>query len=92
MKKSISLTEDDPISSDDKNRWQEAIDEWARAQSDEKYHYPTETSDANTENVVVAIKSPGNESTVDTNDVEIKISVTSMHPIKEVKIWINGEE
>jgi hypothetical protein len=88
----IVVTESDPVSSDGKNRWQEAIDEWAKAQSDDKYHYPTDTSDANSDDVVVSIKSPGNESTVDTNDVEIKIKVTSMSPLKEVKLTINGEE
>ena len=88
----IVITENDPISTDGKNRWQEAIDAWAHSQGDEKYKYPTETSDANSENVVVSIKSPSNESTVNTNEVEVKAKITSISNIKEVKIFINDEE
>jgi len=90
----IFVTEKDPVSSDGRNRWQEAIDAWAREQSDEKWHYPTETSDSNTENVVVSIRSPNNESKVETSDkkVEVRARLTSIEPIKETKIWINGQE
>jgi 1A family penicillin-binding protein len=88
----IYVTETDPISTDGVNRWQEAIDAWAREQTDDKFHYPTETSDNSSDNVVVNIKSPNNESTVDSNDVEIKANITSGEAIKRVKIFINGEE
>ncbi len=39
------FTETDLVSTDGRNRWQEAIDSWGREQSDEKYKVPTETSD-----------------------------------------------
>jgi len=88
------VTENDPISGDGKNRWQEAIDAWAREQGDERWHYPTETSDSSSEDVVVSIKNPGNEMKVDTGDkkVEVRARITSLEPIKETKIWINGSE
>jgi membrane peptidoglycan carboxypeptidase len=41
----IVFTENDPVSTDGKNRWQEAIDKWASEQGDEKYKVPKETSD-----------------------------------------------
>lgn len=41
----VVFTEQDPVSSDGKNRWQEGIDEWAREQSDDRYKVPKETSD-----------------------------------------------
>lgn len=88
----IVITETDPVSDDGKNRWQEAIDAWAQEQGDDKFKYPTETSDNSSDGVAVNIKSPKNETTVDTNDVEIKASMTSSSAIKEVKIFINGEE
>ncbi len=88
----IVITETDPVSNDGKNRWQEAIDAWAREQSDEKFKYPTETSDNSSDGVAVSIKSPKNEVTVDSNDVEVRASITSGSSIKEVKIFINGEE
>ena len=88
----IFITENDPISDDGKNRWQEAIDAWAKEQSDSKYHYPTETSDNSSENVVVSIKAPENGKKVDSNDVEVNVRITSIASIKETKIFINGEE
>lgn len=88
------VTEKDPVSGDGKNRWQEAIDAWAREQGDEKWHYPTETSDSNSEDVVVSMREPNNESKVETSDKKVKVRarITSIEPIKEVKLWINGEE
>ncbi len=88
----IVITETDPISDDGKNRWQEAIDAWAKEQSDDKYKYPTETSDNSSDEVVVSMKSPSNESKVDSNDIEVKATITSGSAIKRVKIFINGEE
>jgi penicillin-binding protein 1C len=37
--------EDDPVSTDGRNRWQDGIDAWTREQSDDKYKPPGETSD-----------------------------------------------
>jgi penicillin-binding protein 1C len=85
------ITEDDPISSDGRNRWQEAINEWVKGQ-DEKFRPPTEISDASAEEVAVSIKSPSNEQKVDNNNVEIKAKITSSPGIKNVKIKINGNE
>ncbi len=90
----IVITENDPVSVDSKNRWQEAIDAWVREQAekgDEKFKYPTENSDANADSVGVSIKSPGNESTVGSN-VQIKAVFSSSEKIKNVKIYANGEE
>jgi len=42
--------------------------------------------------VVVSIKSPTNETTVTSNEVEVKAKFTSISDIKEVKILINDEE
>lgn len=43
----IVFHEEDPVSTDGKNRWQEGISAWLSGQysGDEKYHPPTETSD-----------------------------------------------
>ncbi len=88
----ICITENDPISTDGKNRWQEAINAWANSQADEKYHCPTETSDASADSVVVSIKSPTNESQVNTNDINVEVKITSLDAIKNVKIYANGIE
>lgn len=44
-KEFIVITETDPVSTDGVNRWQEAINQWAKEQKDEKYHLPNEVSD-----------------------------------------------
>lgn len=90
-KEFIVITEDDPVSGDGKNRWQEAINEWAKGQ-DDRFKPPTEVSEASAEDVVVSIKSPTNEQKVDDNNVEIKAKITSGPAVKNVKIKINGDE
>lgn len=91
-KEFIVFTESDPVSTDGKNRWQEAIDAWVKEQKDEKYHPPNETSDASSDSVVVSIKSPNGSSTVNSNSVELRVKVSSVAPIKNVKMYINGNE
>lgn len=88
----IMIRENDPVSTDGKNRWQEAIDAWARSQGDDKYHYPTETSDASADSVIVSIKSPNNQATVSSGNLNIKAKITSLSPLKNVKIYLNGSE
>ncbi len=46
-KEYIVFHEDDPLSTDGKNRWQEGIDAWVSEQSDPKFHPPTEISSYN---------------------------------------------
>ena len=54
-KEFIIITETDPVSTDGKNRWQEAIYQWMKEQKDEKYHPPTEISDFKFEPTPTAI-------------------------------------
>jgi len=91
-KEYIVISENDPISQDGKNRWQEAIDAWAREQKDDKYHPPTETSDASNDSVIVSIKSPGDHQKIDDNNISIKAKILSVEKIKTVKLIINGSE
>lgn len=90
----IVITEKDPVSFDGKNRWQEAINLWVAEQNDDRFKFPTEISDSNSENVVVSIRSPNNESKIEVSNkkVELNARITSLSPIKEVTITINGEE
>lgn len=88
----IVITENDPVSIDGKNRWQEAIDEWARSQSDDKFKPPTEKSDGSSEDLVVSIRKPSDKQTVDTNNVEINAKVTTVAGLREVKLIVDGKE
>lgn len=87
----IVITENDPVSTDGKNRWQEAIDAWRNTQ-DDKYKYPGETSDASQEDMVVNIKEPSDHSKVESNDVKIVARLTTLSKVKNVKIFVNGQE
>ncbi|OGK09037.1 hypothetical protein A2767_04240 [Candidatus Roizmanbacteria bacterium RIFCSPHIGHO2_01_FULL_35_10] len=91
-KEYIVISENDPVSTDGKNRWQDVIDAWAKEQGDDKYKPPGEKSDASSELVVVQIKSPGDKTTVNSNNVEIKGKIGSIDPIKTTKFYINGTE
>ncbi len=91
-KEFIVITESDPISTDGKNRWQEAIDEWVKGQGDSRFHPPTETSDASQDQVVVSIKSPSDKQQLDTHDVTIRAKIGSLYPLKSVKIYLNNNE
>ncbi|MFA6390829.1 MAG: Ig-like domain-containing protein, partial [Patescibacteria group bacterium] len=88
----IVITESDPVSTDGKNRWQEAINAWAGQQTDSKFKPPTEISDASSDSVIVSIKSPSNQATISSGNVNIKAKIISIDKLKNVKIKLNGAE
>jgi len=91
-KEYIVITENDPISSDGKNRWQEAINAWQGQQSDNKFKPPTETSDASADSVIISIKNPSGQTTVSSGNLNIKAKIASIEKIKNIKIKLNGAE
>jgi len=91
-KEFIMITENDPVSTDGKNRWQEAVDEWSRGQGDDKFKPPTETSEASADDVHVQIKSPSERERVSGNTLNIKVKITSISTIKSVSVALNGKE
>ncbi len=86
----IVITESDPVSTDGKNRWQEAIDSWAGQQGDSKFKPPTEISDASADSVIVSIKNPTDHTTVSSGNVNIKAKIISLDKLKNVKVKLNG--
>ena len=87
----IVISESDPVSTDGKNRWQEAINAWAGQQGDKKFKPPTETSDASSDSVIVSIKSPSGQTTVSSGNLNIKAKIISLDKLKNVKVKLNGE-
>lgn len=85
----IVLTENDPISTDGVNRWQEAINKWIDEQGDERYKVPRETSDAKQNDIIVQVKEPGNETRVNSNNVRIRARITSISDVKKIEIFAN---
>ncbi len=88
-KEFIVLKEDDPVSQDGRNRWQEAIDAWVAGQTDEKYHYPTEYCGGDNE-VTVRMERPENEKKYDTEDIEFKVEAGANEGIEKIEIFVNG--
>jgi len=87
----IVITESDPVSTDGKNRWQEAINAWTAGQGDNKFKPPTETSDASADSVIVSVKNPEDHSTISNGSLNIKAKITTFDKIKNIKIKLNGE-
>ena len=90
IKEYVVFEEKDPISTDGKNRWQEGIDEWRKAQPDDKFKYPTDVSDSNIDSVAVQIKSPEDKKQYDNTDVTLTVKITSMESVKKVEILVNN--
>lgn len=84
--------EDDPVSSDGKNRWQEGIDNWINGQGDPKYHPPTEVSSERNDNVIMNITSPGDMQEFVDHDIRVAGEAFSTSHIKEIKVVIDGLE
>ncbi len=83
--------EEDPLSTDGINRWQEAIDKWAREQSDEKWKPPTETSDNDSDSINISLLEPSDGKRYDSNDIRIYVKAVSTTKIKKVEVVVNNE-
>lgn len=98
-KEFIVIQESDPVSTDGKNRWQEAIDEWVRDQISKgstQYIVPTEKSDgkessSSKDGLNLSITSPSDGSTVG-NDVKVSAAISTDKAIKQAKILVDGIE
>ncbi|MFH0773007.1 MAG: transglycosylase domain-containing protein [bacterium] len=86
------VAENDPVSTDGKNRWQEGIDNWRKDQSDDKWKCPTELSDNRSEDVMVSIKNISDHSTITDKTFTVRIKTVSMSPLKNIKIYLNNNE
>ena len=86
----VVFAEDDPVSTDGKNRWQEAIDAWIAAQGDSKYHPPTEVSGDSSDSVGITIKEPNDKVEIDSNDVKVRVEAGSGNGIAKIEVFVDG--
>ncbi len=86
----VILKEEDPVSEDGKNRWQEAIDAWINTYNDPKYHVPTEYC-GESGDVYVTIKEPDDETIYDEEEIEVEIEATSDEGVEKIELYINGK-
>lgn len=87
-KEYFTFKENDLVSTDGKNRWQEGINEWLSQQADWRYHPPAEYCGGSND-ILVRILEPGHEVQVNTNDVRLRAEITSNNEIEKVEFFIN---
>ncbi len=88
----IQIAEDDPVSTDGQNRWQQAINDWENQQADPKFHPPVDVSNDNVNSVLISFKSPGDKSTVSSGNVQVQAKITANASLKDLWIYLNGNE
>lgn len=89
-KEFITLRENDPISEDGRNRWQEGIDAWLASQTDSRYGNPTEYCGSEGD-INVSMEMPSNESDIGGTDVTYKIKAGSDAGVAKLEFYVNGE-
>jgi penicillin-binding protein 1C len=87
----LVFSENDPISTDGRNRWQEGIDSWIAVnyKDDPRYHPPSETSDEKREKMVIRFKAPNDQTEVADHDVLVKADVVSLHEITKLEVSVD---
>lgn len=85
----VVFVEQDPASSDGKNRWQDGINAWVDTQSDPLLHPPKDTYQGS-DQIGVSISDPGDHAQVNNNNPTIKASVGSANDISKVEILVDG--
>ncbi|MFH1601361.1 MAG: penicillin-binding transpeptidase domain-containing protein [Candidatus Shapirobacteria bacterium] len=91
QKEYFIFKEDDLVSTDGKNRWQEGIDVWVASLSDGRYHPPTEYCGQGEGFLDIGIDTPGDQSTME-NTFLVKLSPHSIKQVKEVRVYVNEKE
>jgi len=89
LKQYVVFTEQDPVSTDGKNRWQVAIDAWVASQGDSKFHPPTDTYQG-TDTIGMNVKSPKDMTRVDSNSVTVEVVVSTLNDLDRVEISLDG--
>lgn len=87
-KEFIVMKEDDPVSTDGKNRWQEGIEAWIKGQGDTRYSVPTENCDS-TNDVFVDFDPNIDHQNYSGNEVEMKLRTATDGDIDKVEIYVN---
>ncbi|KKQ31872.1 MAG: Penicillin-binding protein, 1A family [Candidatus Shapirobacteria bacterium GW2011_GWF2_37_20] len=90
-KEYFNFKEEDPVSVDGRNRWQEGIDGWINSQENKDMYAPPFSYCRDDGAVGVSFDQPGDHSTQG-NEVSVKISTSSLKKITEVKLWVDGSE
>jgi len=82
--------ENDPLSGDGVNHWQQGIDEWLTTQGDSRYHPPSDYCGA-TDEIEVRIEDPAHEVQIDSNEIKVAGKIIANNQINKIEIFINSE-
>jgi len=88
-KQYIVFTEQDPVSGDGKNRWQDGINAWVAGQGDTRFHPPTETYSGG-DSLAISLKEPGDGQRIDDNAVKVTIKAVSPDGIAKIEVFVDG--
>ena len=81
--------EEDPVSQDGINRWQQGIDEWLAGQGDSRNHPPTEFC-GDRQEMALAIEEPSDHQQVDQREVRIQAKIISDSQVERVEFLVDG--
>lgn len=90
-KEFVVLKENDPVSKDGVNRWQEGINSWIEGVGDEKYHFPTEIC-GQADEVYATIFAPKDKDNFENEDIDVEIEANSSAGIDRIELYVNGEK
>jgi len=85
------VSEEDPLSTDGRNRWQEAIDKWASEQGDDRWKPSKERSDGNIEEVALSVNEPKDNTRINSNDFRIYAKASSNYNLRFFEVLANDE-
>jgi penicillin-binding protein 1C len=88
-KEFVVLREDDPVSQDGRNRWQEGIQNWINGQENGLYKVPTEYCGEESE-LFITLRQPSNETKYNEQDLEVEVEAGSGSGIEKIEIIVNG--
>ncbi|OGD10619.1 hypothetical protein A2397_06070 [Candidatus Amesbacteria bacterium RIFOXYB1_FULL_44_23] len=89
-REALYFKEEDPYETANKgNKWQEGILAWLAAQSEPKYHPPTDY--CNSTQIWVTITDPSDRARINSNDLHIKAEVTDSNPVTKVEYILDGQ-
>lgn len=87
----VVFKEQDPVSGDGKNRWQEGIDAWVATQNDSKMRPPTETYQG-VDTVAVQIKNPSDYAQINDTNVTVSAEGSSTNTVTKIEIFVDGDK
>jgi len=88
----VVLKEQDPISNDGKNRWQDGIDQWIAslsADQQSRYKPPTEFCGSKDE-VWINLGSPENKKDYTGTSIDVSITTATEGDMDRVEVYVNG--